>query len=147
MIKFQILTEDDELWNSVRDYAENCSWRAGKSLAHDMDNHSFREWERVLAVCDDEKICGYCTITKEDCIPNVPYTPYIGFLFVDENYRGKRLSQKIIEYAIEYLRTLGFEKVYLTSDHDGLYEKYGFEVIDRKMAFWGAEEKIYMRKL
>jgi hypothetical protein len=32
-------------------------------------------------------------------------------------------------------------KVYLVSDHENLYEKYGFRVIDRKTAPWGSEEK------
>ena len=30
---------------------------------------------------------------------------------------------------------------------ENLYEKYGFNVIDRKTAPWGSVEKIYMRKL
>lgn len=141
----EIITENDEIWNCVRDYAENCSWRAGKSLANMMDHHVLKDWERVLIAHDKENICGYCVVSKEDCIPNVPYTPYIGYVFVDEAYRGKRLSQKMIEAAMDYLKSVGFEEVYLTSDHVGLYEKYGFEVIDKKMAFWGEEEKIYRK--
>ena len=31
--------------------------------------------------------------------------------------------------------------------HKNLYEKYGFHVIDRKIAPWGSEEKIYMQEL
>ena len=30
---------------------------------------------------------------------------------------------------------------------ENLYEKYGFCVIERKVAPWGAEEKIYRKKL
>ncbi|MDO4298341.1 MAG: hypothetical protein Q4C59_07700 [Lachnospiraceae bacterium] len=41
----------------------------------------------------------------------------------------------------------GFEEVYLVSDHVNLYEKYGFSVVDRKMAPWGEEEKIYWQRL
>lgn len=64
-----------------------------------------------------------------------------------EVYRGNRLSEKLIQKAMEYLKDLGFDKIYLVSDHINLYEKYGFCVIDRKMAPWGEEEKIYMQKL
>ena len=78
---------------------------------------------------------------------DVDYTPYIGYMFVDEKYRGNRLSQKLIQYAMEYLRSMGFEKVYLVSDHENLYEKYGFSVIDKKMAPWRSMEKIYMQYL
>ncbi len=137
----------DEMWEKVKRYAENCSWKAGKSLANNMANNEFEEWERVIVAYDDKNICGYCTVAKTDCIPDVTYTPYIGFLFVGEEYRGHRLSQKLIEYSMNYLRSVGFDKVYIVSDHINLYEKYGFEVIDRKTAPWGSEEKIYMQKL
>ena len=65
---------------------------------------------------------------------------------MDEEYRGIRLSQKLIRYAIDYLKIVGFDKAYIVSDHENLYEKYGFYVIDRKIAPWGSEEKIYMQR-
>ena len=138
------ITQNDNIWNEVKDYAQSCSWRAGKALARAMERNSFEDWERVIVAVSDEKICGYCTVEKTDCIKNVPYTPYISFVFVGEEYRGNRLSQRLIEYAMNYLRCVGFEKVYLISDHENLYEKYGFSVVDRKIAPWGEEEKIYM---
>lgn len=146
-MNFKAITPSDELWSRVRNYAESCSWKAGKSLANDMDNNVFKKWERVIVAFDNEKICGYCTVAKTDCIPNVCYTPYIGYMFVGEEYRGNRLSQKLIQYAMDYLKTVGFDKVHIVSDHENLYEKYGFHVIDRKIAPWGSEEKIYMQKL
>lgn len=145
-MNFKAITSSDELWCRVRNYAESCSWRAGKSLANAMDENVFKDWERVIVVLDNEKICGYCTVAKIDCIPDICYTPYIGYMFVDEEYRGNRLSQKLIQYAMDYLKMVGFDKVYIVSDHENLYEKYGFKVIDRKMAPWGSEEKIYMQE-
>jgi len=112
-----------------------------------MNNNEFQDWERVIVALDDGKICGFCTVAKTDCIPNVVYTPYIGYMFVDELCRGNRLSQQLILYAMNYLKSIGFDKVYLVSDHVNLYEKYGFHIIDRKIAPWGSEEKIYMQEL
>lgn len=146
-MNFEMITSSDPLWNKVRNYANNCSWRAGQSLANAMDNNLFTEWERVIVALDQQKICGYCTVAKTDCIPDLCYTPFIGYLFVDEEYRGNRLSQKLIQYAMNYLKSVGFDRVHLISDHDNLYEKYGFEIIDRKTAPWGSTEKIYMQKL
>ena len=116
-------------------------------MANAMDHNGFNDWERVIIAVDNEKICGYCTVSKTDCIPDVDYTPYIGFLFVDEEYRGNRLSQQLIRYAIDYIEKIGYDKVYIVSDHENLYEKYGFDIIDCKIAPWGSEEKIFMRKL
>lgn len=132
-------------WERLAAFAESCSWRAGASLARDMRNGAFSDWERVFdAKCGGE-FAGFCTLAGKDCIENLPYSPYIGYVFVDEPYRGQRLSQKMIDAAAEYARSLGFEAVYLISDHENLYEKYGFEVIDRQMAPWGEMEKIYRR--
>ena len=141
------ITASDEMWNKVKSYAYNCSWKAGKSLAKAMMNNDFKDWERVIVAFDNNEICGYCTVAKTDCIPNLIYTPYIGYLFVDEECRGNRLSQKLIVYSMKYLKSIGFNKVYLVSDHENLYEKYGFKVIDRKMSPWGSEEKIYIQEL
>ena len=146
-MNFRAITSSDVRWNRVRDYAAECSWRAGKALANDMDNNAFEDWERVVVAFDDDNICGYCTVTKIDCIPDVSYTPYIGFLFVDEAYRGSRLSQRLIQHAMTYLKEVGYDKVYLVSDHENLYEKYGFRVVERKIAPWGAEEKIYVQEI
>lgn len=142
-----LLTPSDPMWKTVRDYAAACSWSAGKSLAENMDNRRFTDWERVIAAVRHGEVCGYCTAAKKDCIPDVPYTPYIGYVFVGEAHRGHRLSQRMIEYAEAYLRSLNFSQVYLVSDHENLYEKYGFAVIDRKSAPWGEEEKIYRKQL
>ena len=146
-MQFKLMTPSDALWNDVAEYAENCSWRAGKSLSSEMKNRSFSDWERVIVCLEDRAICGYCTVAKKDCIPNVSYTPYIGYLFVGEPYRGNRLSQKMIAFAMGYLQSIGFDRVHIVSDHENLYEKYGFTVIDRQIAPWGEEEKIYMQTL
>lgn len=146
-MNFKTIISSDEMWSRVRNYAESCSWKAGKSLANDLDNNKFKEWERVIVALDNDKICGYCTVSKTDCIPNVCYSPYVRFMYVEETYRGNRLSQKIIQYAMDYLKSIGFDKVYLVSDHENLYEKYGFHVIDRKIAPWGSEEKIYIKNM
>lgn len=80
----------------------------------------------------DDCIAEYCTFAKTDCIPDLPYTPYIRYMFVEEQYRGNRLSVKLISSVLRYAKEHGFEKVYLISDHVNLYEKYGFIKIDAK---------------
>lgn len=146
-MNFSAITSSDDMWEKVRRYAEGCSWGAGKSLSRSMYDNAFSDWERVIVALNENDIAGYCTVAKSDCIPDVPYTPYIGYMFVDEKYRGHRLSGKLISYAVSYLKTLGFERVYLVSDHENLYEKYGFKVIDKKIASWGSSEKIYMLEM
>lgn len=44
----------------------------------------FTDWERVIVALHENDLAGYCTVAKSDRIPNVPYTPYIVYMFVDE---------------------------------------------------------------
>ena len=37
----------------------------------------------------------------------------IGFVFVDEEYRGNRLSQQLIEYVVDYIKNIGYNKVHI----------------------------------
>lgn len=146
-MKICIVAPGSEDWERLAAYAENCSWSAGAFLAKDMRRGAFTGWECVFAAMAGEKIAGFCTLARKDCIENLPYTPYIGYVFVAEEYRGHRLSQRMIDAACACARGRGFEAVYLVSDHENLYEKYGFEVVDRKMAPWGAMEKIYRKEI
>ena len=144
MIDIKALTHNDLLWCKVSSYAENCSWKAGAMLSKLMNNNDFSDWERVFVAFSGDDIAGYCTLSKTDCIPDVPYTPYVSFLFVDELFRGKRISEMLCSHATQYAKTNGFENVYLVSDHINLYEKYGFTKIDEKLAPWGAMQTIFI---
>ena len=136
-----------DLWHRLTDYAENCSWIAGKHLAEMLRNNSFRKWESVFAAFHDNEIIGFCTFLETDYYPENRYSPWISTVFVDENYRGNRLSQKMIEAVIEYARGQGFRTVYIPSDMTGFYEKYGFEKIDTLINYGGDTDKIFARNI
>ena len=146
-MEINIITPSDALWGQVITCAESCSWRGTQFLVDQMKQGRIHGWERVLVAVEDGKIAGFCAVCEHDCIPDVTYTPFVTTLFVEEEYRGHRLSQRLIETAVEYLRTLDFDAAYLLSDHVGLYEKYGFSVIDKCPTPWGKEEQIFRRIL
>lgn len=129
-MEVRILDIHDDYWNKTIEMSENCSWHAGASLGYKMRSNKFEDFECVFAAVENDKVVGFCTITKTDCIPNCLYTPWIGFVFVDEKYRGNRTSQKMIEKALKYAKTKDFKKVYISTQEENLYEKYGFVQID-----------------
>ena len=43
-------------------------------------------------------------------------------MFVDEKCRGNRISQKLINFACEYLKEIGFNKVYYTVRYSGIVQ-------------------------
>lgn len=137
------LTFTHPKWQTVADYAENCSWSAGKYLAELMRSNSFRDWERVFAAFENGRPVGFCTLTeKDELAPKYPYTPLIGFVFVDEAFRGKRISEKMIKTVLEYAKGIGYDKVYIMSGEKGLYENYGFSPMGEYETIYGNYEQL-----
>ena len=143
MTEILMLSPEHPLWLPTADYAAACSWRAGPYLSKQMQTNGFSGWERVFIAVKEDKIMGYCTLASRDCIPDVEYTPYIGFVFVGEAYRGERLSEQLIRAVLTYAKTLGFSTVYLVSGERGLYEKYGFVKQEEHRDQWGNWEQIF----
>lgn len=143
-----VLKYKDPLWENVISYAGNCPWRAGSYLARMMREGRFKDWERVIAAFEGTDPAGFCAFTEYDfndaAEPEI--RPYIGFVFVGEDYRGCRLSQRLTETAEEYARSLGYREIYLTSGEKGLYEKYGYSAAGEKMTGNGTTETLF-RKL
>lgn len=135
------------LWEQLMEYAENCTWVAGKHLAMLMRENRFSEWESVFAAIENGQIIGYCTFLKTDYYPENRYSPWISSIFVDEAYRGRRISGQMIEAVIEYARSMGFARVYIPSDLKGFYEKYGFAKIDELVNYGGDIDDIFAKEI
>ncbi|MDE6280730.1 MAG: GNAT family N-acetyltransferase, partial [Oscillospiraceae bacterium] len=98
MTEIHLMTPGHALWDEIISLAETCSWRAGPFLAEKMKHNEFKGWERVCAACVDGKAAGFCTLAEKDELPEkYTFSPFIGFMFVDEPYRGKRLSELMID--------------------------------------------------
>lgn len=123
------ITSSNPLWLAVADYAEICSWDACKRMASFMREDKFNDWERIFIAEESGEFMGFCALGNHD-----EYNPLIKWVFVDEKYRGQRLSQKLIDTAADYAKSIGFTSVFLTTWHIGLYERYGFvKLCDKEM--------------
>ncbi len=141
------IEKSNEGWDKLINYSKNCSWIAGKHLASLMEKNAFTEWESVFAAVSEGKIVGFCTFMKTDYYPENRYSPWISSIYVDEAYRGCRISEKMIETVIAYAKKQGFSKVYIPSDIIGLYEKYGFEKIDKLQNYSGDIDNIFAKEI
>ena len=143
-LEIQLLNNDSLLWKKTVSFARECSWRAGKALADKMEKNDFKNWERVIVALDDDNIAGYCTVAEKDELPDdYNYTPFIGFMFVDERYRGKRISEQMISCACDYVNGLGYHKVFIMSGEQGLYEKYGFMKLGDFETIYGGMDQLF----
>ena len=143
-MKIILMEEGHPLWEKTAAYAQNCSWKAGRVLAKCMLEKGFLPWERVIAAVDSESVAGFCTLTRQDELPEqYGFSPFIGFVFVDERYRGNRLSGQMIRHALRYAEKIGFHAVYIMSGEHGLYEKYGFEKLGDFETIHGTTDQLF----
>ncbi|MFT3951900.1 MAG: GNAT family N-acetyltransferase [Oscillospiraceae bacterium] len=71
-------------------------------------------------------------------------TPWITTLFVDASRRGGwGFGELLLTHARYEAGALGYDKVYLTTDHIGYYERYGFLEIGLARFSWGRPTKLY----
>lgn len=148
MIKVYLMTEEHKYWKQTISFAENCSWKAGHFLAKRMIENEFQEWERVCVICVDGEVAGFATFTEKDELPErYVFTPFIGFVFVDEQYRGRRLSEKMIQSIISYAKRLEYEKIYIMSGEMGLYEKYGFVKLGDYETIYGTIDQLFVQDI
>ena len=147
-MKITIMTYGHPLWEKTAAFAQKCSWRAGAFLAEKMRDNEFSDIERVIVASEGDDIVAFCTFSKKDELPeDSRYTPFIGFVFVDEDHRGQRISEKMIDEACSYARGLGYEAVYIMSGEQGLYERYGFEKIGDFKTIYGEVDQLFRRSV
>lgn len=148
MIEIEIMSFGHDLWDKTIEFAEKCSWRAGSFLALKMRNNDFESNERVLVALDGDNIVAFCTFANKDELPKeYDFTPFIGFMFVDEKYRGHRISEKLIETACNFARQQNYSKMYIMSGEVGLYEKYGFVKIGDYKTIYDSVDQLFYREL
>jgi predicted acetyltransferase len=139
-------TDDQPHWLAA--IAEN-EWRAAKFLAELLakgDFHRTLGEGNVYLLTEGDDLVSFLTLAERDCV-DVPYGPWIGFVHTAPEYRGHRHVGKLIDHACAVAREQGMQRVYLCTDHVGLYEKYGFTYLENRVSVYGEDSRIYVREV
>lgn len=128
-------------------YLKKCGWKAGNVLAGLIEKGGFLYKDDVFFLMDGKHIVSFLTLAHQDCIDDETLAPWIGFVYTDRKYRGRRSSQQLIRYALNIAKGRGSTRVYLATDHIGLYEKYGFEYLESRKDIYGEDSRIYFYDL
>ena len=103
------------------------------------------EGNPVIGAFDGEKVVGYAQL-GERLGSRGQYNELVGF-HVSEPYRGHRHVGKLIDHACAVAREHGVQRVYLCTDHVGLYEKYGFTYLENRVSIYGEDSRVYVREV
>ena len=136
------------LANDLLIFVENFSWLDVKEhTMRVLKNWEFEEWETPFAAIANGKIVGMVTIMKSDYYPLPEIYPWISTLFVSEDYRGNRISEKLIDFANHYAKDIGFRCTYIPTEYSGLYEKYGYRYVKDIVNYANGIDRLYVKEL
>ena len=96
----------------------------------------------------DNETIGCSALITNDFISRHDLYPWVACLFVEKKERGHEYGKLLLEHAEQEAKNMCFSAVYLTTDHDGYYEKYGWQRIEDGIDLFSGEPScIYKRQL
>ncbi len=157
ILKYRNLGDEDKIyWRSL---IGSCGWGAGDFLfsllggngtcevSEALFEEACGEGAQVLLLVEGRELVSFCTYAPLDDVQPTLLTPWIGFVFTAEKYRGRRCAGELISYAEGLAREDGHEFTYISTDHVGLYEKYGYELYQMAKSLDGEDARVYRKKL
>ena len=82
-----------------------------------------------LILLIDNELVGFISIFPHDCDEENDLTPWYATMYVKEKYRGKGYSKILNDAIIKEAKKRGFKELYLKSELDNYYEKFGAKYV------------------
>lgn len=141
-------TDNKEYWLSK---IKESDWGAGQFLYELLKKQKLKEYvgenTKVLMLVDGENLISFCTFAEKDDIQPTELTPWIGWVYTFPHYRGQRYVGKLLSYAEALAKTDGIHSIYISTNHNGLYEKYGYKFFKMMKDMHGEDSRVYVRYL
>ena len=93
------------------------------------------------------EIIGGAGLITNDFISRGDLYPWICAVYIDEAHRGNAYATLLMEKAKSDTKSFGYKYLYLSTEHIGYYEKYGFSYIGQGYHPWGEDSRIYEIKV
>lgn len=111
-------------------------------IEHSMNTESpLPRW--YLLVNQQGETIGCYGLIANDFNSRQDLWPWLCALYVEEECRGHALGARMLLHARREAKRLGFGKLYLSTDHLGYYEKYGWQYIADAYDTGGEAGRVY----
>ena len=95
-----------------------------------MDVYLSTKTEYGWYLClDGDRIVGGLGVIENDFHDRKDLYPNVCAVYTEEAYRRNGIAGKLLDMAVEDLRSKGISPVYLVTDLTGFYERYGWEFL------------------
>lgn len=140
--------QDNEFKNKLLNQINEPLWNGARFLYNKIIKNELVNG-KVYIVYDKDRdhIISFASLSDDDEIVDTDLKPWIGCVYTFRPYRGNRYSQILINHILDKAKENKINYVYLSSDHQGLYEKYGFKKIGMMKRTEGYETQVYSIKL
>ncbi|MCF2652202.1 GNAT family N-acetyltransferase [Anaeromassilibacillus senegalensis] len=126
-------------------------WGAGAFLHELICNGTFFEVvgkdSKVLLLIDGDELISFCTYAQKDDIQPTELTPWMGFVYTFPEHRGRRYMGLLFEKIERLAKEEHVPEVYISTNHIGLYEKYGCEYRTQMKDMNGELSRVYVKKI
>lgn len=95
-----------------------------------MDSYLSSDTEYGWYLClDGDKIVGGLGIIENDFHERKDLAPNVCAVYTESDHRNQGIAGKLLDTAVEDMRSKGISPLYLVTDHTGFYERYGWEFL------------------
>ena len=95
-----------------------------------METYLKRETEYGWFLClDGSRIVGGLGVIENDFHDRKDLSPNICAVYTEEEYRRRGIAGRLLNLAVDDLKSKGISPVYLVTDHVGFYERYGWSFL------------------
>ncbi|MBR4828666.1 MAG: GNAT family N-acetyltransferase [Muribaculaceae bacterium] len=137
-----------ELW---LEEIKRSDWGAGAFLHELLSSDTFfdavGEGSKVLLLTDGDELISYCTYARWDDIQPTELSPWMGFIYTFPEHRGHRYAGRLFEEVERLAQKEDVPAVYISTNHVGLYEKYGCEFLTMMDDMDGNPSRVYVKKI
>ena len=126
-----------------KDFNKNKRLRIGY-LSSDFYCHAMMSF--VLPIIENHDLISFCTYARLDNIQPTDLTPWMGYIYTFPEHRGHHYLGYLFEEVERLARQDHVSQVYISTDHIGLYEKYGCEYLTEMEDVHGEPSRIYVKR-
>ena len=117
-----ILTQKE--WGSDSKTQQEFDEKVNKKISKIINNLDNKDYCKLILL-DDDKLVGFISIFPSDGEERKDLTPWYATMYVKKEYRKKGYSKILNDSILEEARKRGYKKIYLKTDLQNYYEKFG----------------------